>query len=65
MNPAKRMVEYVELTSIIAEDHDVPIKSMLNDAAYQSAFGCNLYMPCAGYSQFIEFGIQVVYCLKG
>jgi len=29
MNPAQRMVEYVELTGIIAEDRNVPIKSML------------------------------------
>jgi hypothetical protein len=45
MYPTKGMQEYIELSSVVADDNEISIQAMLKNAPKKRAFSCNTDMP--------------------
>ena len=54
MDPTKGMQEYIELSSVVADDNEVRVQPVLKHAPKKYAFCCNTDMPFGNDAQFLK-----------
>jgi hypothetical protein len=59
MDPTKGMQEYIELSSVVADDNDIRIQAVLKNTPKKRTFRCNTDMPFGNDAQILKSGFPL------